>query len=399
MRTNSSPTTYLPEIGAAVSRLGRMGIRIAVVNGPNLNLLGTRRPEVYGSTTLESLVRLLTAWGRQVAAEISHFQSNHEGEIIDHLHDLRGRADGVVINPGAFTHYSYAIADAIEAVELPTVEVHISNIMKREEWRRRSVISPACVATIYGRGVEGYLWGIRHLHYRRIGTPETIRGEGGAVGDLRLPEGAGPHPVVVLLHGGGWMGHWRRDQLDGMAADLWARGYATLNYEYLPPREDGRFPAALETADGARRLIRARPELDSDRVALLGHSAGGNLALMAAARWRAAGQAPRLAVSVAGVTTLREDSELDRAYLGGQDPRAASPRCLAPIGVETLMIHSTNDEMVPLEHSAGYARDALAAGDRVETLILDHGGHLGFLDPGNRAWTEARERFVSAFPA
>lgn len=376
-----------------------MGMRIAVVNGPNLNLLGTRQPDVYGSTTLERLVRLLTAWGRPVAAEVSHFQSNHEGEIIDHLHSLRGLADGVVINPGAFTHYSYAIADAIEAVELPTVEVHISNIMKREEWRRHSVVSPACVATIYGRGVEGYLWGIRHLHYRRIGSPETIHGEGGAVADLRLPEGAGPHPVVVLLHGGGWMGQWRRDQLDGMAVDLWTRGYATLNFEYLPPREDGRFPAVLEAADRARHLISTRPELDPDRVALLGHSAGGNLALMAAGRWRAAGGAPRLTVSVAGVTTLREDSELDLAYLGGQDPKAASPRRLVPIGVETLMIHSTDDEMVPAEHSVGYAQDASAAGDRVETVILDHGGHLGYLDPANRAWTVARERFISAFPA
>ena len=376
-----------------------MGMRIAVVNGPNLNLLGTRQPEVYGSTTLERLKRLLTAWGRPLSVEISHFQSNHEGEIIDHLHSLRGRADGVLINPGAFTHYSYAIADAIEAVEIPTAEVHISNIMKREEWRRRSVVSPVCAATIYGRGIEGYLWGIRHLHYRRIGAPETILREGDEVADLRLPEGGGPHPVVVLLHGGGWMGHWRRDQLDGMAVDLQAHGYAALNFEYLPPRADGRFPAVLEAADGARRLLSARPELDPDRVAILGHSAGGNLALMAAGRWRAAGGAPRLAVSVAGVTTLREDSDLDRAYLGGQDPRAASPRCVVPIGVETLMVHSIDDEMVPPEHSVGYARDASEAGDRVETLILDHGGHLGYLDPGNRAWMKARERFISAFPA
>ena len=80
----------------------------------------------------------------------------------------------MVINPGAFTHYSYALADALAGVEIPTVEVHISNIMKREEWRRRSVVSPVCLLTIYGRGIEGYLWGIRHLHYRRIGAPETI---------------------------------------------------------------------------------------------------------------------------------------------------------------------------------------------------------------------------------
>ncbi len=373
-------------------------MRIAVINGPNLNLLGTRQPEVYGSTTLPKLVRLLTAWGRSVGAEVSHFQSNHEGAIIDHLHDLRGRADGVVINPGAFTHYSYALADALAAVEIPTVEVHISNIMKREEWRRRSVVSPVCLLTIYGRGIEGYLWGIRHLHYRRIGAPETIGEDGGAVGDLRLPEGAGPHPVVVLMHGGGWMGHWRRDQLDGMAVDLSSRGYATFNFEYLPDDQDGRFPAVLEAADQARQEIDARTELDSGRVALMGHSAGGNLALMAAARWRGSGCAPLFAVSLAGVTTLRTDSDLDRAYLGGQDPRAASPRCLVPLGVKTLMIHSSDDEMVPAEHSIGYAQDASAAGDQVETMILDHGGHLGFLYPNNQAWTTARERFISAFP-
>ena len=373
-------------------------MRIAVINGPNLNLLGTRQPEVYGSTTLPKLVRLLTAWGRSVGAEVSHFQSNHEGAIIDHLHDLRGRADGVVINPGAFTHYSYALADALAAVEIPTVEVHISNIMKREEWRRRSVVSPVCVLTIYGRGIEGYLWGIRHLNYRRFGAPETIGGDGGAVGDLRLPEGAGPHPVVVLMHGGGWMGHWRRDQLDGMAVDLSSRGYATFNFEYLPDDQDGRFPAVLEAADQARQEIDARTELDSGRVALMGHSAGGNLALMAAARWRGSGCAPLFAVSLAGVTTLRTDSDLDRAYLRGQDPRAASPRCLAPLGVKTLMIHSSDDEMVPPEHSIGYAQDASAAGDQVETMILDHGGHLGFLYPDNRAWTTARERFISDFP-
>ena len=194
------------------------------------------------------------------------------------------------------------------------------------------------------------------------------------------------------------MGHWRRDQLDGMAVDLSSRGYATFNFEYLPDDQDGRFPAVLEAADQARQEIDARTELDSGRVALMGHSAGGNLALMAAARWRGSGCAPLFAVSLAGVTTLRTDSDLDRAYLGGQDPRAASPRCLVPLGVKTLMIHSSDDEMVPPEHSIGYAQDASAAGDQVETMILDHGGHLGFLYPNNQAWTTARERFISAFP-
>ncbi len=376
-----------------------MSMRIAVVNGPNLNLLGTRQPEVYGSTTLDQLVRRLKAWGRSVSAEISHFQSNHEGAIIDHLHELRGQADGLVINPGALTHYSYALADALAAVEIPTVEVHISNIMKRETWRQHSVVSPVCVRTIYGRGVEGYLWSIRHLHYRRLGAPQTIVGEGGGEGDLRLPEGTGPHPVVVLLHGGGWMGQWRRDQLDGMAVDLASRGYATYNFEYLPPHGDGRFPATLQATEQARKHIDARAELDSARVAVVGHSAGGNLALMAAASWRRSGYAPGLVVSVAGVTTLRTDSDLDQAYLAGQDPRAASPRCLAPLGVRTLMIHAEDDDIVSPEHSIGYARDASRAGDHTETVILPHGGHLGFLDIENRAWIQARERITSTFPA
>ena len=96
-----------------------MGMRIAVVNGPNLNLLGTRQPDVYGHTTLDKLVRLLKAWGRTIEADISHYQSNHEGAIIDYLHGLRGQVDGVLINPGALTHHSYSLADAIAAVEIP----------------------------------------------------------------------------------------------------------------------------------------------------------------------------------------------------------------------------------------------------------------------------------------
>ena len=373
-------------------------MRIAVINGPNLNLLGRRQPQVYGYTTLERLERLLTAWGRAVGAEISHFQSNHEGAVIDHLHGLRGQTDGVLINPGAFTHYSRALADAVAAVEIPTVEVHISNIMEREPWRRRSVVSSSCVRTIYGRGIEGYLWGIRHLHYRRLGNPEQIMGDAGAVGDLRAPPGPGRFPVVVLLHGGGWMGQWRRDQLDAMAVDLAARGYATYNFEYLPPHRGGRFPVTIETTRQARRLIESRPELDADRVALVGHSAGGNLALMASLWWRRWGHAPRLAVSMAGITALRRDSDLDRAYLRGQDPAAGSPRRLLPLGVETLMIHAVNDDIASSEHSTGYAREASAAGDRVQTLILDRGGHLGFLDLNHRAWAQAREGIISAFP-
>ena len=131
-------------------------MRVLVVNGPNLNLLGTRRPEVYGTTTLGELEEMCRQWGTELGCSVSVFQSNHEGAIIDRLHEAIGRCDGIVINPGALTHYSYALHDAIEASNIPTVEVHISNIAARESWRAVSVIAPVCVASITGQGVEGY---------------------------------------------------------------------------------------------------------------------------------------------------------------------------------------------------------------------------------------------------
>ena len=131
-------------------------MHLLVINGPNLNLLGVRRPEVYGTTTLPELEERCRAWGAALGVEVETFQSNHEGAIIDRLHAALGSVDGVVFNPGALTYYSYALYDAIEAISLPVVEVHISDITRREEWRSRSVLSPACVATINGRGLDGY---------------------------------------------------------------------------------------------------------------------------------------------------------------------------------------------------------------------------------------------------
>lgn len=131
-------------------------MRILIVNGPNLNLLGARRPEIYGTTTLGELDDQCRQWGAALGCEVTGFQSNHEGEIIDRLHDAIGRCDGVVINPGALAHYSYAIHDAIEATALPAVEVHISDIEAREPWRATSVVAAACVTTIAGHGIAGY---------------------------------------------------------------------------------------------------------------------------------------------------------------------------------------------------------------------------------------------------
>lgn len=131
-------------------------MQVLVLNGPNLNLLGARDPEVYGTATLAELMNNCRSWGSELGMAVEGIQSNHEGALIDALHDAIGRCDGVVINPGALAHYSYALHDAIEAVPMPVVEVHISDIGHREPWRAKSVVADACVATISGKGSDGY---------------------------------------------------------------------------------------------------------------------------------------------------------------------------------------------------------------------------------------------------
>ena len=136
--------------------------KIAVIHGPNLNLFGTRETHIYGSVTLDQInVRLHEAAGS--SHELRIIQSNHEGVIIDTIHEAREWANGLLINPGAFTHYSYAIRDAISAVKLPTVEVHLSNIHTREAFRHTSVIVPVCVGQIAGFGWRSYLHGLNAL--------------------------------------------------------------------------------------------------------------------------------------------------------------------------------------------------------------------------------------------
>lgn len=131
-------------------------MRVLVINGPNLDLLGSRRPEIYGTATLAELDDMCRRWGAELGCEVVTFQSNHEGAIIDRLHDAIGQCQGAVINPGALAHYSYALHDAIEAIGIPVVEVHLSDISRREPWRATSVVAPACRATISGQGAEGY---------------------------------------------------------------------------------------------------------------------------------------------------------------------------------------------------------------------------------------------------
>ncbi|MEE0845717.1 MAG: type II 3-dehydroquinate dehydratase [Eggerthellaceae bacterium] len=130
--------------------------KFLLLNGPNLNMLGVREPEIYGHDTLDSIEAEVVAYGVERGVQVDCFQSNHEGVLIDKIHEAHWRYDGIVYNPGAHTHYSYALRDAVGSIDTPVVEVHLSDINAREPFRAVSVIEPVCIAQIKGKGKEGY---------------------------------------------------------------------------------------------------------------------------------------------------------------------------------------------------------------------------------------------------
>jgi 3-dehydroquinate dehydratase-2 len=365
--------------------------RVLVINGPNLNLLGTRDPETYGSGTLDDLVASCRSWGEDLGVEVRAFQSNHEGVIIDGLHDARDAFDGIVINPGAYAHTSYAIRDAIDAIDVPVVEVHISDIARREAWRRVSVTAPACTATIYGRGVEGYRWAIRKLWFDQHAPPQVVAygAEADQEGDLRVA--APGRPLVVLVHGGFWRHPWARDLMDGLAVDLFQMGFVTLNIEYRRVGSGGGWPASADDVVAALGWSSDR----FDRIVLIGHSAGGHLALAAALRFPV-----DLVVSLAGVTDLvaaLSDNLGDGAtagFLNGTNPKAASPLEMVPLARRQLIVHGTDDDTIPVSYARRYVDAALAAGDSAELLELPDVGHMDLVDERSLAWRTVADRMA-----
>ena len=140
--------------------------RILVLHGPNLNLLGTREPEIYGSTTLDDINEMIAERAAEVGIETAFYQSNHEGDLVDAIQQANHKFDFIIFNAAAFTHYSIAIRDAIAAIDVPVIEVHISNIHQREEFRHTSVLAPVAMGQICGLGVESYLAALEAILYK-----------------------------------------------------------------------------------------------------------------------------------------------------------------------------------------------------------------------------------------
>jgi 3-dehydroquinate dehydratase-2 len=370
--------------------------RVLILNGPNLDLLGVREPEIYGRTSLAALVDTVWAWGRELGFDVEHFQSNHEGELVERVHDAARRFDGIVVNAGALTHYSFSLHDALAAVEVPAVEVHISNIRAREPWRRRSVISSACVASIYGRGIPGYRWALLHLRNRDAATVETLRyGENpDQKMDVRRPATPGSTaPLAVIVHGGLWLREWASDTTETWAVELTRRGWITANVEYRRLGTGGGWPESFTDVAAAFKAAASLPGVDLAQLHAIGHSAGATMALWSAGQ--ATSLRPTMVTSVAGITDLvraRTEGLGDHSIArieGRRHPRPeeSSPRHRLPTGVEVTLVSCLEDSLVDPSYATDYAAAARQAGDQVKLIELEttHSAVLDPLEPGLEA--------------
>lgn len=353
--------------------------RVLVLNGPNLASLGKRQPDIYGNGSLNELVTDLMRFGAALGVEVTHRQTDDEAELISLVSSPD--ADGIIINPGALTHTSRALGDAVRSSGLPTVEVHISDIRRREPWRSVSMVEDACVLSICGRGRTGYRDAIRHLVNRSAAPFEAVRyGPHPAnLGELR----SGREPGLwLLVHGGGWRPQYGRDIMESLAVDLNRRGLTSWNIGYRRSGEGGGWPGSahdvLTALDYAARL--------GQPMTLVGHSAGAYLALWAA---------DRTSSTPSAVIALAPMIDLELAARGGELAPDASklledgaPKSVWADHIRTIAVHGRQDALVAVEHSTGLV------GHNSEVRIIE-GGHFDVLDPAKPHWSPIVEMFTS----
>lgn len=357
--------------------------RILCLNGPNLDRLGTRDPDVYGTATLAELESNVGAWAAELSHRVDFMQSNRESDLIDAIH-AAGRFDGIVINPGGLTHTSAALADALDACPTPAVEVHLSNVRHRHRWRRRSFVAPVAVRSIFGRGVRGYKDAIVHLDRRRRWPIETIRYGPHPDHEYDLRRGADPDTVALLVHGGFWMDCWSGDTVEGWAIDLAERGVTTCVVEYRRLGSGGGHPAtAADVADAAQSVLAS---LAPRRHIVIGHSAGAQLMVGASRSWH---PPPDLAIGVAGIYDL-ESACREGLGEGAVEPFLAaggeSPMTHPPPPCPLVLVHGAADMTVPPDQSIRYRAHLEQSKGRVDLVTIAGEDHFHPLDPASSAW-------------
>ena len=362
---------------------------ILCVNGPNLNLLGTRSPEVYGTATLGQLEDQVGEWGSELGLEVTCVQSNHEGDLVEWIHSGSGY-DGMIVNAGALTHYSWALADAVSSITTPVVEVHLSNIRSRDRWRRRSLLAGEAVASLVGRGPQGYRDALRHLVNRAAWPVETLRYGPHPDQVIDVRRAKEPGSAAILVHGGFWLDSWGRDTVETWAVDLARAGIssAAIEYRRLPT---GGGPVAT-TNDVAEAGGLARRLLGAERMAVIGHSAGAYLAMWDLARGESR---PTLTVGVSGLFDLVGGAGLGGGAAGRFDPGQLLDLMSRPLPRSpVLLVHGDADTVVPLGQSLGYRDLIVESGGSAQLDVMAGEGHFSLLAAGSAGWDRVKRALM-----